>query len=134
MKRPIFGSSLQPFTFNSVMKTHSLTHLLYFSVFLVLTYHTTCLSDFHQSLRGSNENKGDNDHFWSEQKCVCCSSVVLSSAAPLFPGQRMSPAKALTMKDYENVSTTISKCLLLFCFLIMREREKVGELFRHLCI
>ncbi|KTG35979.1 hypothetical protein cypCar_00024136 [Cyprinus carpio] len=36
---------------------------------------------------------------------------------PLFPGQRMSPAKALTMKDYENVSTTISKCLLLFVFL-----------------
>ncbi|XP_067233045.1 myomegalin-like isoform X4 [Chanodichthys erythropterus] len=29
--------------------------------------------------------------------------------APLFPGQRMSPAKALTMKDYENQITALKK-------------------------
>ncbi|XP_073790416.1 CDK5 regulatory subunit-associated protein 2 isoform X37 [Danio rerio] len=30
-------------------------------------------------------------------------------SAPLFPGQRMSPAKALTMKDYENQITALKK-------------------------
>ncbi|KAF4098928.1 hypothetical protein G5714_020958 [Onychostoma macrolepis] len=32
-----------------------------------------------------------------------------SMTAPLFPGQRMSPAKALTMKDYENQITALKK-------------------------
>ncbi|XP_042603548.1 CDK5 regulatory subunit-associated protein 2-like isoform X1 [Cyprinus carpio] len=31
------------------------------------------------------------------------------TAVPLFPGQRMSPAKALTMKDYENQITALKK-------------------------